>query len=314
MQLAKVTGEMMPKVLISTSSFGEFDATPLEMLKAAGLEVQLNPYHRTLTREESVNLGAPAEGLIAGTETLDKELLEKLKHLRVISRCGAGLDNVDLNAAKKRGIQVFNTPYGPTIAVAELTVALILSLLRHIPRMDREIRHGKWQKRMGYLLKGKNVGIIGFGKIGQKVADLLMGLGAKIAYYDPAVNLSKPGCAAKSLDELLACSDIVAIHASGKELLLGHEELRKMRKGSWLVNCARGGLVDEKALYQLLKEGWLSGAALDVFEKEPYEGPLRDLDNVILTPHIGSYAVEARVEMEVQAVKNLIEGLERTGA
>lgn len=301
---------MIQKVFISTSSFGKFDSKPLEMLKAAGLEVQLNPHHRTLTRKESVKLGAQAEGLIAGTEALDADVLAKLKHLRVISRCGAGLDSIDLDVAKKRGIQVFSTPYGPTVAVAELTVALILSLLRHIPWMDREMRQRKWQKRMGYLLQGKNVGIIGFGKIGQKVAELLIGLGAQIAYCDPAVDEIKPGCLRMSLDELLAWSDIVTLHASGKEPLLGHEELRKMRKGSWLVNCARGGLVDENVLYQLLKEGHLSGAALDVFEKEPYEGPLSELDNVILTSHVGSYAVESRVEMEVEAVKNLLQGLE----
>lgn len=297
------------KVFISTSSFGDFDSKPFEMLKAAGLEVQLNPYHRTLSKVESTSLGAQSEGLIAGTEVLDEEVLAKLECLRVISRCGAGLDNIALDVAKKRGIQVFSTPYGPTVAVAELTVALILSLLRHISWMDREMRVRKWQKHMGYLLQGKNVGIIGFGKIGQKVAELLLGLGVQIAYCDPAVDEIKLGCIRMSLDKLLAWSDIVTIHASGKEPLLGHEELRKMRKGSWLVNCARGGMVDEKALYQLLKEGWLAGAALDVFDKEPYEGPLSELDNVILTCHIGSYAVESRVEMEAQAVKNLIEGL-----
>ncbi len=302
---------MMRKVFISTSSFGEFDSKPLEILKTAGLEVQLNPHHRTLSKEESMSLGAPSEGLIAGTEVLDEEVLAKLKCLRVISRCGAGLDNIDLEVAKKRGIQVFNTPYGPTVAAAELAVALILSLLRHIPRIDRELRDRKWQKGMGYLLQGKNVGIIGFGKIGRKVAELLMGLGVQIAFCDPAVDEIKPGCTRMSLEELLAWANIVTIHASGKEALLGYEELRKMRQGSWLVNCARGGMADEKALYRLLKEGWLSGAALDVFVDEPYKGRLSELDNVILTPHIGSYAVESRIEMEVQAVKNLIEGLER---
>ena len=300
---------MKRPVFISTSSFGESDAKPLEILEAAGLEVQLNPYHRTLSKGEIIDLGVESEGIIAGTEPLDEEVLEKLEHLRVISRCGAGLDNVALDAAERQGIQVFNTPYGPTIAVAELTVALILSLLRYVPWMDRDIRTGKWQKRMGYLLQAKKVGIIGFGKIGQKVAEMLAGLGAQIAYYDPAVAEVKAGCRQMSLDELLAWCDIVTLHASGKGLLLGHEELGKLRKGSWLVDCARGGMVDEEALYRLLKEGWLSGAALDVFDKEPYQGPLSELDNVILTPHIGSYALEARVEMEIQAAENLIRGL-----
>jgi len=300
---------MTKKVLISTSSFAIYDTKPLDMLQTAGLEVQLNPYHRTLSREESINLGVQSAGLIAGTEVLDKEVLDKLKLLQVISRCGTGLDNIDLDTAKKRGIQVFSTPFGPTVAVAELTVALILSLLRHIPQMEKEMRSGTWQKRMGHLLQGKNVGIIGFGKIGQQVAELLRGLGAQISYCDPTVETTKSGCIRASLDELLAGADIVTLHASGKERLLGDKELRKMKPGSWLVNCARGGVVDEKALYQLLKEGWLSGAAIDVFEKEPYDGPFTELDNVILTPHIGSYAIESRVEMEVQAVQNLLQGL-----
>ena len=300
---------MRQKVFISTSSFAKFDTSPLELLKDAGLDTQLNPYERKLTEDECLALYGNIDGLIAGTEALTKKVLKSAVNLKVISRCGAGLDNVDLNAAKKQGIQVFNTPYGPTSAVAELTVALILSLLRHINRMDRDMRAGKWQNRMGHLLQGKKVGIIGFGKVGQKVAELLIGLGTQIAYCDPAVVEVKADYKQMTLEELLTWSDIITIHASGKNPLLGHDELVKMKRGSWLVNCARGSMVNEKTLCQALEEGRLSGAALDVFEKEPYEGPLSRLDNVILTPHIGSYAKEARVEMEIQAAKNLIEGL-----
>ena len=303
---------MREKIFISTSSFGKPDPTPLEMLKAAGLEISLNPYGRRLTKEEMVELAVNSEGLIAGTEPLDAEVLKRLKYLRVISRCGVGMDNIDLAAAKRQGIQVFNTPNSPVTAVAELTVGLILALLRHFPRMDRDIRARKWQKRMGNLLQGKKVGIIGFGRIGQKVAELVRGLGAQVVYCDPAVN--KAGYTQVSLDELLSQSDIVSLHVSGEgndNPLLGDKELRSMRQGSWLINCARGGVVDEEALYRVLQEGWLSGAAVDVFEEEPYTGSLSELDNVILTPHIGSYAIESRVEMEVQAVKNLIEGLKR---
>lgn len=303
---------MRGKVFISTTSFGNPDPTPLEMLKAVGLEVSLNPYGRKLTSEEVVELAANSEGLIAGTEPLDAQVLNKLKDLRVISRCGVGMDNIDLAAAERQGIKVFNTPNSPAIAVAELTVGLILALLRHIPRMDRDIRAGKWQKRMGNLLQGKQVGIIGFGRIGQKMAELVRGLGAQVVYCDPAVN--KAGYTSVSLDELLSQSDIVSLHVSGEgddAPLLGYKELRSMRKGSWLINCARGGVVDEAALYRVLEEGWLAGAAVDVFDQEPYADSLAKLDNVILTPHIGSYAIESRVEMEVQAAKNLIEGLKR---
>ena len=301
---------MKGKVFISTTSFGKSDLTPLDMLKTAGLEVSLNPYGRQLTADECLSLYKDIDGLIAGTEALTAEILKSASNLKVISRCGVGLDNIDLEAAKQQGIQVFNTPHGPTAAVAELTVGLILALLRQVPHMDRDIRAGRWQKRMGNLLQGKKVGIIGFGRIGQKVAELILGLGAQVVYCDPAV--SKAGYTRMSLDELLSQSDIVSLHLSGGgngTPLLSYEELRRIRKGSWLVNCARGGVVDEEALYQVLQQGWLSGAAVDVFEQEPYTGPLAKLDNVILTPHIGSYAKEARVQMEVQAARNLIEGL-----
>jgi len=300
------------RVFISTSSFAKYDALSLKLLKDAGIDVQVNPYRRKLTSDECLNLYKDIDGLIAGTEALTAEILKSARNLKVISRCGVGTDNIDLAAANQQGIQVFNTPNSPTIAVAELTVGLILALLRHIPRMDRDIRVGKWQKRMGNLFQGKKVGIIGFGRIGQKVAELVLGLGAQVVYCDPAVN--QAGYTPMSLDELLSQSDIVSLHVSGGENdnpLLGYEELRRMKKGSYLINCARGGVVDEAALYRVLQEGWLSGAAVDVFEEEPYAGALAKLDNVILTPHIGSYAIESRVEMEVQAVKNLIKGLKR---
>ena len=299
-----------PSIFISTSSFAEHDKLPLKLLNDAGMNVQVNPYKRQLTKDECLNHYKDIDGLIAGTEALTAEVLKSAQKLKVISRVGVGLDNVDMEAAKKRGIKVFNTPGAPTLAVAELTLGLILALLRHIPRGDREIRAGKWQKRMGNLLQGKKVGIIGFGRIGEKVGELVQALGAEVVYCDPAVN--KTGYKKLSLDELLTQSDIVTLHLSGggkDNPLLGEKELRRMKQGSCLINCARGGIVDEEALSKVLQERWLAGAALDVFSQEPYTGPLTKLDNVILTPHIGSYAIESRVEIEVEAVKNLIKGL-----
>jgi D-3-phosphoglycerate dehydrogenase len=298
------------RVFISTSTFAEYDKLPLKLLNDAGIDVQVNPYRRKLTLDECLNLYEDIDGLIAGTEALTAEVLKSARNLKVISRCGVGMDNIDLELAKQRGIKVFNTPDSPTAAVAELTVGLMLALLRHVPHMDRDIRAGRWQKRMGNLLQGKRVGIIGFGRIGQKVAELVLGFGAQVVYCDPAVN--RADYTRMSLDKLLSQADIVSLHLSGgvnDAPLLGDRELRSMKQGSWLINCARGGVVDEEALSQVLQEGWLSGAAVDVFEQEPYTGPLAKLDNVILTPHIGSYAIESRVDMEVQAVKNLIKGL-----
>jgi D-3-phosphoglycerate dehydrogenase len=303
----------MRKIFISTSSFGKMDARPIELLKKSGYDPKLNPYGRTLSREESMRLVSGAEGLIAGTEVLDKEILVKLPGLKVISRCGAGLDNVDLNAAKELDIKVFNTPDGPTLAVAELVIGLIFSLLRKITVMDRNLKKGEWSKKMGNLFYGKRIGLIGFGRIGRKVAELAKALGAVVCFYDPYVDEEDiKGVKRSELGDVLSRSDIVSLHLSYSDKnrnLIGASELSQIKQDSLLINCARGGVVDEKALHTALKQGKLAGAAVDVFENEPYDGPLKDLDNVILTPHVGSYAKEARVSMEVQAAENLIGGL-----
>jgi len=303
------------KIVITTTSFAKFDNSPLQLLNNAGYDVVLNPYGRTLTGDEVVELAKDAAGLIAGTESLDRFVLENLSSVRIISRCGAGMDNIDLVAAAELNIKLDNTPFGPTLAVAELTVGLILDLLRKTTLMDREMRTGIWKKHMGNLLRGKRVGIIGFGRIGQTTGELLRAFGCEIGYYDSITieGLKDLKIERMEMDELLRKSDIVTIHVSGKygKPLLGAKEIEMMKKGTWLVNVARGGVVDEEALFNALKNGRLAGAALDVFEKEPYNGPLKNLENIILTPHIGSYAKEARVEMEMQAARNLIEGLRR---
>ncbi|OGX34847.1 MAG: hydroxyacid dehydrogenase [Omnitrophica WOR_2 bacterium RIFCSPLOWO2_02_FULL_50_19] len=300
------------KVFISTSSFGQGDNSALLMLKEAGLDVHLNPHGRKLSEDEMVDFLSGIDFLIAGTEPITKKVITSAKNLKIISRCGVGLDNVDLKAAAEAGIEVYNTPYGPTVSVAELTVGLILGLLRSVSLMDRQIRSGKWNKLTGNLLCGKKVGIVGFGRIGQKVARILKGFGAEIAYFDIEAKKDSLGFALKPLDELLGWSDIVSLHCSVDQKrmpLLGYEELKMMKKGSWLINVSRGGAVDEEALYLALKDGHLRGAALDVFSEEPYKGPLKELDNVVLTPHIGSYALESRVGMEIEAVENLLKGL-----
>lgn len=300
------------KVFISTSSFAQDDSMALELLKKAGLNIQMNPHGRKLSEEEIAGLLGDTDFLIAGTESITRKVIGSAKNLKIISRCGVGLDNVDLRAAEEAGIKVYNTPYGPTLAVAELTIGLILDLLRMVPVMDRQIRSGIWKKRMGNLLKGKKVGIIGFGRIGQKVAELLIPFGAEISYFDVNTEKVYPGFNLKSIDELLRWADIATLHCSGEQGLrpmIGKAELDNMKQGAWLINTSRGGLVDERALFDSLKSGHLSGAALDVFEKEPYEGNLSGLDNVILTPHIGSYAKEARIKMEIDAVENLLSGM-----
>lgn len=302
----------MKKIAVTTTSFGTYDEQVLAPLKQKGFEIALNPHGRTLKDSEVDDVCRDAVGMIAGTEKLSAQTLKKLTALKVISRCGAGMDNVDIHAAEKMGIKVFNTPDAPTLAVAELTMGLILSLLRKTTQMDREIRGGAWKKRMGNLLCGKKTGIVGFGRIGQKVGSLLQSFGAETGYYDVYAQKTPLQSTAMSMDDLLPWADIVTLHCTAQKdgrFVLGERELQRMKKGAWLVNAARGGLVDERALCAALESGHLSGAALDVFEKEPYSGRLAELDNVILTPHIGSYAKESRIEMERQSVENLLKGL-----
>jgi len=300
------------KVLISTSSFGQYDLHPLELLKSHGFEVVLNPYKRRLKAEEVVELAKDCHGIIAGTEPLTAEVLKQLPLLKAISRVGAGLENIDMEAAERRGIAIKSTPHTPTQAVAELTLGLILNVMRRINSMDRGIRSGKWNKEMGRLLSGKTIGVVGLGRIGRRVTELLKPFGAKILANEPKPDkkwVEENKVHLTSLEELLKKSDIVTLHIPYTEQtrnLINAERLKIMKRGAILINTSRGGLVDEDALYHALKSGHLGGAALDAMETEPYRGPLKELDNVILTPHIGSYALEARVQMEIEAARNLI--------
>ncbi len=299
----------MLKTIITTSSFGKFDNSPLDLCKDNGLEITLNPYGRKINSEELIQLAENAVGIIAGTEPITEETMLKLSSLKVISRCGVGIDNVDVASAEKMGIKVFNTPDAPTLAVAELTIGFILNLLRKVTTMDSDVKNGNWDKLMGNLLYRKKVGLKGFGRIGRKVCEMLRPFGCEIAYSDPFIDDGVMGLRNMPLEELLSWADIVSIHVSVSEQLIGADKLQLMKEGSWIVNTSRGGVVDEESIYELLRSGHLSGAALDVFENEPYSGPLKELNNVILTPHIGSYAMEARIEMETRAVENLLNGL-----
>lgn len=296
-------------VVISTTAFAEHDRSPLELLERNGYKILTNPYGRKITPVELLGLAKDAVGLIAGTESIEEPTLLKLPKLKMISRCGVGLDNVDLAAAKRNNIKVANTPDAPTLAVAELTVGLILNLLRKITIMDSAIRRNHWQKLTGNLLLNKKVGIIGFGRIGKKVAQLLKSFGCQIAYTDPNISSASGELENMSKEELLTWADIITIHVSCANTILGSDEFKRLKKGAWIVNVSRGEAVEEPALLKALQDNDISGAAIDVFAQEPYSGKLREFENVILTPHIGSYAQEARIKMELEAAQNLIEGL-----
>ncbi|NQT95002.1 MAG: phosphoglycerate dehydrogenase [Candidatus Omnitrophica bacterium] len=299
------------KILISTSSFAVMDNEPLDMLKNAGCRVVDNPYKRRLTKPEIEELLATGiTGIIAGLEPLDKEVLSK-SNLKVISRCGSGLSNVDLDAAKDLGIRVCYTPDGPVSSVAELTIGAMLSLLRMIPLMDRELHDGRWSKKTGNLLEGKTVLIVGFGRIARRLKKLLEPFNVRILVADPFLKEKIEGISVIPLEEALPQADIISIHASGEGTIIEEKELGLIKPGGLLLNAARGTLVDEKALIKALREKRIAGAWLDVFEEEPYKGPLTKFDQVMLTPHVGSYTAECRKKMETEAVENLIEAFKK---
>jgi len=303
------------RVLISPSSFGQCGDEPLTILKKNQIEIIISPYGRKLTEEEVIDLASGCIGIVAGVEPLTAKVMCALPALKCISRVGVGLDNVDLEYAKHRGIAVVSTPDAPTRAVAELTIAMTLALLRRIPQADANLKEKKWKKEIGTLLFGKKIGIIGLGRIGKMVTTLFRGLGNNVMGFDVNPNLTwaEQNCVMLTdMDTLLKESDIISLHIPGNlngTFVIGQLELSKCKTEAFLLNIARGGIVDEEALYQALKLNKLKGAALDVFFKEPYDGPLCELDNVVLTPHLGSYAAESKLQMEIDAVNNLIQVL-----
>lgn len=308
------------KVGASIRSFGKANAGPLRRLTEHGFEVTLNPHGRVLTREEVVELLRDKVALLAGTEPLDEWVFARLPGLRVISRVGAGLDNVDLEAARRRRIQVFNTPEAASRAVAELALGLMLALLRSIPAADAGVRCGQWSAPLGHLLGGKTVGIVGVGRVGSSVARLLQPFGAQLLGNDnsptAAERVGALGVHVMALDELLAQSDIVTLHVAldaASHRLIDARRIAAMKGGAYLINLARGGVVDEVALHEALRSGKLAGAALDVFAREPYRGPLCELPNVILSPHMGSSTMETRSRMEAEAAENVISALGTAG-
>ncbi len=298
------------KVLISVSSFGVAGPAPMDRLLAEGYQVVPNPYGRKLNEAEIIDLIGDVHFVIAGTEPLNARVLEHAKQLRVISRVGVGLENVDLNAALQLGIAVRNTPDALTDAVAELTLAGILNVIRHVGRMDRDLRNGEWNRQMGVLLAGKTVGIVGLGRIGRRLAELLKPFNVNLLATDRAPDRDvalRLGVAMVDLDELLTRADVVTLHLPGVgHTVLGERELALMKPTAFVVNASRGGLVDEAALATALRTERLAGAFLDTFSEEPYTGELVSLPTVLLTPHAGSYAAETRVVMETEAVDNMI--------
>ena len=309
------------KLLITTSSFGAKDTAALAALRDAGYEAVLNPFARTLTEAEITALLAEHRpvGLIAGLEPLTDAVMQgAVAHLQVISRCGTGLDNVDLDAAKRLGIAVLNTPAAPAEAVAELSLGLILALIRNIAAHDQTVHAGAWKKRMGLLLSEITVGIVGLGRVGKRVAAMLRPLGSRVIATDVLPDhdwIAAHGVSLMTLPQVLAAADVVSLHlpyASGDLFrLMNAERIATMKPGSYLLNTSRGALIDEQAVADALMSGHLAGAAIDTFELEPYTGLLLQAPNLILSPHAGSYARATRNRMELEAAQNFINQMKK---
>jgi D-3-phosphoglycerate dehydrogenase len=305
------------KILITPRSFASSSDKAIKMLTARGYEIQRNNTDRPYQKEEMLNLIRGIDGMIIGIDELSAEIIEKADKLKVISKYGTGLDNIDLPMATKKKIIVTNTPQANVDAVADLVFGLILSLARRIPEADQKTKNGKWEKIIGKSVWKKTLGVIGLGKIGKQVVKRARGFQMNILGFDLIKDkkfASRYGIKYVSLEKLLQKSDYITIHLplnNATRGMISYKELGKIKKEAFLINTSRGGIVDEQALYQALRNNQLKGAALDVYHNEPpVESPLKELDNVIMTPHIGAYTEEAIENMGMQAAQNLIDVLE----
>ena len=298
-------------IAIGPSSFGKASSEPLDRLRDAGVLFRLNPYGRTLNEAEIREHLQGVDGLIAGLEPLNESVLSSCPQLKAIARVGTGMDNVDTLTAERLAIKVSNTPDAPTEAVAEMTIAALLSIGRGIIPANQSLHAGKWKKTIGFGLNGLRVLVVGFGRIGRKVCEHLNHFQANVMVADPFVDpsLLPPTVTPISMKEGLRLAEVVSIHVSGSEEILGSAEFELMTRGAIVLNCSRGSVVNEPALIQALESGVVAGGWLDVFAEEPYHGKLQEYPQMILTPHMCSYSRQCRVMMETQAVENLLRDL-----
>lgn len=302
------------KILVTPTSLQPSKGSAaLEKLQAFTNDLVFNELGRPLTSDELIELIGDCDGYIAGLDDVTAEVLAAAPNLKVVSRYGAGVDRVDLTAAKANNIMVTNTPGANAEAVGELAFGLILSCARKIPYLNSSTRAGGWERSKGMELYGKTLGVLGLGAIGKVVARCGQGFGMKVVAYDPYINLDY--CAANnitsmSFDELVECSDVITLHLPLLESthhIMSADALSRMREGTILVNASRGGLIDEDAAYEALKSGKLAGLGLDAFEVEPPSAsPLFEFDNVVVTPHTGAHTKEAGDTMAEMAVDNVI--------
>jgi len=301
-------------VAVTIRSFSSLDIFDTPQFKALNL-MYVNKLGRRMTGSEIIQSCQDAEVILAGTEPFNANILKKLPSLKMISRVGVGTDSIDVDFCRKQEIVICTTPESTTHAVAEHTLALIFALSKNIFRYCASKHDFSVPVTHGHMIRGKKIGIIGLGRIGREVAKISECLGADIQYYDPYVDSSPEErweCA-PSLPSLLSTSDIISLHIPalpGDAPLLSKKEFSLIKDGAILINTARASLVDETALYQSLKTGHIRGAGLDVTSSEPYTGPLRNFQHVIITPHIASNTYESRKSMEMEALENITAAME----
>jgi len=288
----------------------------VEVMSKAGLHVDVNV---GLAPNQLAEIIGAYQGLAVRSATkVTADILARASSLRIIGRAGVGVDNIDVKAATERKVLVINTPSGNAIAAGELAISYIFALARKLPQATASMKKGEWEKKklMGVEVTGKTLGVVGFGNIGRQVAERGVGLKMKVLAYDPVLPAGAtppPGVEFVQFDEIVSRADFVTLHLPLVEQtknLFGAAVLGKMKKGSYLINCARGGIVDETALYESLKAGHLAGAALDVFGKEPCGAlPLFELDNVLASPHIGASTKEAQEKVAIELAEVFVEFL-----
>jgi len=306
---------MSPKVLITTVPFGQLDKSPLDLLSSNDIEYLINPLGRKIQTHELADMISDFDVVIAGTEKIDKSVLDRATNLKLISRVGIGLDSVDLLACQKAGVKVSYTPDAPAPAVAELTLGLMLSCLRHIGRANIDARSGIWKRHFGRRLSEVTVGIIGSGRIGSRVIshlhygfDVSKILANDIYETIPSRDKHTP-IEWVSKEQIYRQADVISLHVPLTPLthnMITVNEMMIMKKDAILINTSRGGIVNEADLFSVLCSGHLSSVAIDVFEEEPYEGILRFSDRCFLTSHMGSMSTDCRSKMELQATQEAV--------
>ena len=298
-------------VLCNTSSYN-YSGYP------GSINLIKNPQRRKLTGEELDQLISAFDpvGIIAGVEPINQETLKAAKSLKVISRCGIDLETIDYRAARRLGIIVSGTHLAPDIPAAELALSMILSLTRNLNQLDSMVRKNQWERKVTGLLKGKMVGVIGCGILGTRVSSLLAAFDCNLMGFDPDVKMHAY-CEMVSFDFLLRNADIITLHMPMREEnyhLINADAIAKMKNGVVIINTSRAGLIDEKALVAALENKKLGGVGMDVFEDEPYQGPLINFpENTILTPHVASFAGTYRFDIEKEAMDNLLKGFKKLG-